>query len=290
VSTETSPGPSPAIRANAGVCLHPEHLDELLILQPEVDWFEIRAVQYLNDAVQRRSLSFVRQAYPLAIHVSGISIGATGEAASAELEPIVDLCAPLSPGLISVDFFANRTGIPDRVLAQPYTHALLDTVASRVDQVQAALGRSIAVVHFPIHSHLQQMEMSEAGFCSELIRRSGCGLLLDLSTILESARVCGDHPVDRLDALLSGIPHQVISELHLAGTPITPDHKARPGLTPDEWTLFTHAARTVGARPSVANHKPPLPDLATLLGEATLLDVLMGLRIPDEDRTSLDVE
>lgn len=282
--------PPHPIRANAGVCLHPEHLDELLTLQPEVDWFEIHAARYLNDAVQRRSVSFLRQAYPLSIHVTGISVEATGEEANTELEPIVELCKLLDPGLISIDFFAPS--LPDtanRVLASPYTHTLLDTVVSRVDHIQAALGRSVAVSHFPVHSHSQQMEVGEGAFHAELVRRAGCSLLVDLSAILQSAKAIQDHPVERLDALLLAIPHQAISELHLAGAPLTPDHRLQPGLTPEEWTLFTHAVRTIGARPSVANHKVPLPSLETLLGEAALLDVLMGQRIPEEDRSSFDV-
>jgi uncharacterized protein (UPF0276 family) len=134
------------------------------------------------------------------------------------------------------------------------------------------------------------MEVGEGVFFAELVRRAGCCLLVDLSAVLQSAKASRDHPVERLDALLSAIPHEVISEFHLAGAPMTPDHKMRPGLTPEEWTLFTHAVRTTGARPSVANHKAPLPSLETLLGEAALLDVLMGQRIPEEDRSSFDVD
>jgi hypothetical protein len=85
------------IRANAGVCLHPEHIDELLLLQPDVDWFEIHAVRYLNDALQQRSLTFLRQAYPLAIRISQISANATAEEAAAQLEAVVDLCNPCPP-------------------------------------------------------------------------------------------------------------------------------------------------------------------------------------------------
>jgi uncharacterized protein (UPF0276 family) len=282
--------PHHAIRANAGVCLHPEHIDELLLLQPDVDWFEIHASRYLSDAIQQRSLTFLRQAYPLAIHISQIPANATAEETAAELEALVDLCKPLDAGLISVDLCAGPTGTPDRIASPPCTRILLDTVVSRVDQIQAALNRSVAVSHFPIHSHHRQMEVGEGAFYSELVRLTGCTILVDLSAILQSAAVCNDHPVERLDGLLSAIPHSAISEFHLAGTPTAADHHDRPGLTPEEWTLFTHAARTTGARPCVANHKPPLPDLETLLGEATLLDVLMGLRIPEEDRTSFDVE
>jgi len=282
--------PPHPIHANAGVCLHPEYIDELLLLQPDVDWFEIHAARYLNDAIQQRSLTFLRQAYPLAIHISQISANTTVEEAAAALVPLIDLCKPLDPGLISVDLCAGSSGTPDRVPAPPCTHVLLNTVVDRVDQIQIALNRRVAVSHFPIHSHHRQMEVGEGAFYSELVRRTGCTILVDLSAILESAAACNDHPVERLDGLLSAIPHSAFSEFHLAGTPTAANHQDRPGLTPEEWTLFMHAARTTGARPCVANHKPPLPDLQTLLGEATLLDVLMGLRIPEEDRTSFDVE
>ena len=281
--------PAHPIRANAGVCLHPEHIDELLLLQPDVDWFEIHAARYLNDAIQQRSLTFLRQAYPLAIHISQISANATAEETAAHLDAVVDLCKPLDAGLISVDLCAGRTGTPDRIPSPPCTRILLDAVVARIDQIQAALNRSVAVSHFPIHSHHRQMEVGEGAFYSELVRLTGCTILVDLSALLQSAAASNDHPVERLDGLLSAIPHAAISEFHLAGTP-TADHHLPPGLTPAEWTLFTHAARTTGARPCVANHKPPLPDLHTLLGEAALLDVLMGLRIPEEDRTSFGVE
>lgn len=282
--------PANPIKANAGVCLHPEHMDELLTTQPDVEWFEIHAARYLNDAVQQRSLSFLRQAYPLAIHVSQITVDATGEEAAAQLKPVVELCKSLDPGLVSVDLCAGPSGTPDRIPAPPCTHVQLDNVISKVDRIQIALNRLVTVSHFPIHSHHRQMDMAEGVFYSELVRQTGCRILVDLSAILQSTVASNDHPVERLDALLSEIPHSAISEFHLAGTPTTPNQRERPGLTPEEWTLFTYAARTTGARPCVANHKSPLPDLETLLGEAALLNVLMGLRISEEDRTSFDIE
>ncbi len=55
--------------------------------------------------------------------------------------------------------------------------------------------------------------MPEPEFLAELVRRTGCGLLVDVNNVAVAACNLGSSARDYLDAL----PHSAIGEIHIAG-------------------------------------------------------------------------
>jgi uncharacterized protein (UPF0276 family) len=119
--------------------------------------------------------------------------------------------------------------------------------------------------------------MTEPDFLSELVRRTGCGLLLDINNVYVSAFNAGFDAEDYLDAL----PGNAIGEIHLAGhaenqTPDGPilidDHASC--VAPQVWALYRSAITRFGRKPTLIEWDSALPPLTTLLGEAMWADLL----------------
>ena len=75
------------------------------------------------------------------------------------------------------------------------------------------MGRQVSIENPSCYLAFGHSTLTEPEFLAELVRRSGCGLLLDVNNIVVTA-----HNL-RLDprGWLSGLPGEAITEYHLAG-------------------------------------------------------------------------
>jgi len=101
------------------------------------------------------------------------------------------------------------------LLPLPYTEEALAHVVSRVQKVQEYLGRPIAIENVSSYVTFRQSQMTEWEFLSEMARRAGCGILLDVNNIYVSARNHGFDPV----AYLDGVPADKVCSSTSRGTP-----------------------------------------------------------------------
>jgi hypothetical protein len=109
--------------------------------------------------------------------------------------------------------------------------------------------------------------MTEWEFLSEMARRAGCGILLDVNNIYVSARNHGFDPV----AYLDGVPVDKVWQFHLAGHSDkgdflldTHDHP----VCDEVWSLYRHAVRRFGARATLLERDEDIPPLDELVAEA----------------------
>jgi len=136
--------------------------------------------------------------------------------------------------------------------------------------VQVAIGRRISIEN-PAHSlPLPGAQWSEVDFLGELVRRTDCGLLLDVNNVHVSAHNLGFESGAYLDAF----PLRHVTEIHLAGH--STDPLLRPRLLIDShdapvdpavWSLFERTLARTGARPSLIERDGNIPDFSTLLAE-----------------------
>ncbi len=122
--------------------------------------------------------------------------------------------------------------------------------------------------------------MTEVEFLAELVRRTGCRLLCDVSNVYLSAHNMGYDAYVYLD----GLPADAIGELHLGG--FTPEaDEGDPGgtflidshaspITAPVWDLYAHAVRRFGPVPTMIEWDNDLPPVATLLAEAGKADAV----------------
>ena len=114
--------------------------------------------------------------------------------------------------------------------------------------------------------------MSEVDFLSEIARRTGCGLLLDVNNVYVSGTNQNYDPVAYLDAF----PLHLVGEIHLGGhDEDRDDHGQRllidshgaPVVDP-VWALYAHVIAQGGARPTLIEWDNDVPDWPVLQAEA----------------------
>src|SRR5215813_10161834 len=82
-----------------------------------------------------------------------------------------------------------------------------------MDQAQHTIGRQILLENPSTYLIFPESTMSETFFIAELVRRTGCGLLLDINNVFVSATNHGSAAV----AYLAHFPLEHVGEIHLAG-------------------------------------------------------------------------
>lgn len=260
-----------------GVGLRYPHHQQFLESSPRVDWLEVHAENYLGG-IPLDDLLTIRRDYPISVHAVGLSLGSSDGVDQQHIDRIADLCDRVEPGLVSDH--VSWSSLPARhlpdLLPLPYTAEALATCCANIDRVQDALKRRLLVENPSRYLAFLAPDFSEAGFLAELVKRTGCGVLLDLNNILVSASNLGCSAAGELAAILEAVPAAAIGEIHIAGHSIVPlqdgghvcidDHGSTASL--EAWQMLETVTRWLGPRPILIEWDTNLPPFATLRSEA----------------------
>jgi len=262
------------IPAAAGIGLRAPHIERVLAECPPVPWFEVHSENYFAaGGAMHGALERIRSDYPLSLHGVGLSLGSADKLDMAHLATLCRLVDRYEPALVSDHICWGAIGgvhLND-LLPLPCTEEALALMVSRVQQVQEALGREFLVENVSSYLSFRDDEMPESAFVAELVRRSGCGLLLDVNNIYINSV---NHGFDATDYLRS-MPHASVREIHLAGfltkenlpVPLLIDTHSRP-VADEVWKLYSEALDLCGAQPTLIEWDQDIPELEVLLAEA----------------------
>ena len=264
----------------AGVGLRLPHIAEVVATQPSVGWFEIHPENFLANPHATELLVELATRYPLSVHTVGVSVGSVDGIDRAHLKRVRDLIELLDPMLVSghVAWSTHPGEYLNDLLPLPYDEETLRLVTTHVQQVQDELGRRYLLENPSSYVGFGASTMTEVEFLSELVRRTGCQLLCDVSNVYLSAHNMGYDPYRYID----GLPADAIGELHLGGFSPEED-EANPGaellvdthatvVAEPAWDLYAYAIRRFGQKPTLIEWDADIPPLATLLGEAARAD------------------
>ena len=180
------PFPEQAIPPRAGVGLKPEHYAAILATDPDIGWFEIHAENYMGEGgAPHRYLGAIRERYPISLHGVGLSMGGSASLDREHLGRLSALIARYEPSLFSEHLaWSSHDGVYlNDLLPLPYTEETLARVCEHVDEVQETLGRRMLVENPSTYVAFADAAMSEIAFLREVVRRTGCGLLLDVNNV-----------------------------------------------------------------------------------------------------------
>jgi uncharacterized protein (UPF0276 family) len=261
--------PSSAIPVACGIGLRSPHVAHVLAARPPVPWFEVHSENYfIEGGPAIDSLMRVRERHPISLHGVGLALGSCTPLDREHLARLKRLVERIEPGLVSEHLSWGRLARRhfNELLPLPYTGEALDLVASRVDEVQAALGRRILIENIAAYVTFAESEIPEAQFLAQLSGRTGCGLLLDVNNAyVNSLNHGGD-----AHAFIDDIPPAAVGEIHLAGFepgPIAIDTHGRP--VPDEvWALYEHSLERICPRPTLIEWDTDIPAFDVLRQEA----------------------
>jgi uncharacterized protein (UPF0276 family) len=267
----------------SGVGLKPEHIDEILRDRPALGFFEIHAENYMGaGGPPHRRLEAIRAFYPLSLHGVGLSIGSPGPLDREHLARLAALARRYQPGLVSehLAWSSHNEGFFNDLLPLPYTEETLAAVCAHVDQVQDALARPMLLENPSTYVVFEESTIPETDFIREIARRTGCGLLLDVSNVLVSATNHGFDPRAYLDAF----PLEHVGEIHLAGFAEAEDDSGHPVLIDAHdspvrapvWDLYCDVIARRGPVPTLVEWDNDVPEWTVLLGEARRAEAAMA--------------
>jgi uncharacterized protein (UPF0276 family) len=254
----------------AGIGLRAPHYHEVLDSLPKLGWVEVHSENFFGGGAPLRTLSKVREHYPVSLHGVGMGLASVTPLDQEHLTALRRLCDTVQPAAVSEHLCWNTVAgmVINDLLPFPYTQEALFNVISRVEQVQEKLGRQLLVENLSSYLSFTQSEMSEGEFLAELTRRTGCGILFDVENLYVNARNLG---VDA-EAFITAIPAEAVKEYHLAGFSVrdgclvdTHDHPVYS----EVWQLYEFALQVIGPRPTLIEWDSDIPALPVLMGEAT---------------------
>ncbi|MDP4299673.1 MNIO family bufferin maturase [Leptothrix discophora] len=261
--------------AGAGIGLKHGQVAELLAMRAEIGFVEVHAENYLVDGGPlHHALSRVREQHALTIHGVGLSIGGEEPLDTAHLDRLATLIARYQPAVFSEHLAWSSHGLNfyNDLLPLPYDGASLQRVCEHVDQVQSRLRRQILLENPSTYVEYAGSTMDEAGFLAEVVRRTGCGLLLDVNNLHVS---CVNHGRSAARELRR-LPLQAVGQIHLAGHAVERDSLGAPLLIDDHgapvaepvWALYREVLSRIGPVPTLIERDHDIPPLPILLAEA----------------------
>lgn len=268
--------------ARAGVGLKPEHFQEILAIQPAIGFFEVHAENYMVPGGPfHHYLTRIRERYALSIHGVGLSIGADAPLDVDHLNALAALLKRYQPESFSehLAWSTHSDVFLNDLLPLPYNTATLQRVCDNIDQVQAHLGRRMLLENPATYIEFSASTWNEATFLSEVVRRTGCGLLLDVNNVYVSSV---NHQRDA-QAFIRALPLTQVGEIHLAGFTQQSDGNGDLLLIDSHgspvaqavWELYAFTLGLTGPVATLLERDNDIPALPVLLAEANLADRLL---------------
>jgi uncharacterized protein (UPF0276 family) len=285
-SLSLPPGGEARLRG-AGIGLRACHQREIVDDLPAVAWLEAHTENYFAPGgPQRAQLMRLGEHYPLSLHGVGLSLGSTDPLSPGHLAAVKQLERATAPALISEHLSWGCIGERhfNDLLPLPYTDEALRHMCTRVQQVQAELGRQILIENVSSYLQYSHSRLTEWDFLATLAAEAQCGVLLDLNNIYVSAVNHGFDPYVYINA----IPVAVVQEFHLAGHTVNQigqrdvlidTHGTH--VSAAVWQLYAHALRRFGAVPTLIEWDTDIPALEVLMNEAAVANQIMESRRAD---------
>ena len=207
---------SQSLPQQAGVGLKPAHFQTILDTRPALGFLEIHAENYfVAGGPFHHYLTQLREHYALSIHGVGLSIGGDGPLDRQHLAALRQLIQRYAPAAFSEHLAWSSHGetFYNDLLPLPYTQATLQRVCAHIDEAQSNLQCRLLLENPATYVRFSESTWAEGDFVSEVIRRTGCGLLLDVNNVYVSSINHGLNPLQALTEL----PLDAVAEIHLAG-------------------------------------------------------------------------
>lgn len=261
----------PTASGRVGIGLRLPHVSEIAAARPEIGFLEVHAENYMAETPALDRLLELRRDYPVSLHGVALSLGSAEELDHIHLARFKRLIDWVEPMLVSEHLAWSAIGgtYLNDLLPLPYTEESLDIFCRHVEEAQEGLGRRLLIENPSAYLRYRYSPIPETEFLTEIVRRTGCGILCDVNNIHVSARNFGFDPM----AYLKALPVAPIGEIHLAGHHaaddvgiLIDDHGSR--VAQPVWELYAAALRRFGPVPTLIEWDTNLPALAVLLDEA----------------------
>jgi uncharacterized protein (UPF0276 family) len=261
--------PDASPRHGAGLGLRRPLLDQLIEAPAGAfDFLDCAPDNWIGvGGVFGDKLATLSSRYPLSCHGLSLSLGGPDPLDMHLLRRTRDFLDRHRVALYSEHLsYCSADGHLYDLLPIPFTDEAVRHVASRIAQVQDALGRRIAVENVSYYAAPYQA-LAEADFVNAVLAEADCDLLLDVNNACVNAT---NHRYDAR-AFIDAMPGSRIASYHVAGhfedaDDLKVDTHGAP-VEDDVWDLLAHAYRRHGIRPTLLERDFNFPPVTVLLAE-----------------------
>ncbi|WP_149738203.1 DUF692 domain-containing protein [Rhizobium sp. RU20A] len=272
-----------ALPARAGVSFKPEHFEAIAAAPQPVGFFEVHAENYMGaGGVPHAQLARLRADYALSIHGVGLSIGGRQPLDRDHLERVRVVCARYEPESFSehLAWSSHETTFYNDLLPLPYTDETLTRVVEHIDLVQSVLKRRMLLENPATYLDFAESTHAETDFLSEIVARTGCGLLLDVNNVHVA---CTNRNADPA-AYLAAFPLAHVGEIHLGGHAVDVDEAGAPllidahdrAVADPVWALYAAVIERAGAVPTLIEWDNDVPSWPVLAAEAEAAEAVLA--------------
>src|SRR5690606_5813560 len=140
---------------------------------------------FLANPHARELLEDIAKDYPISVHSVGVSIGSADGVDRQHLRRVKELIDRIDPFLVSghLAWSTHEGEYLTDLLPLPYDKDSLAPLAAHVAQAQQAPGRPYHVETPSNYLGFTGSPMTEVEFLAELVARTGCRLLCDVSNV-----------------------------------------------------------------------------------------------------------
>jgi uncharacterized protein len=266
---------TPGLPARPGVGYKPQHFSAILADAGPVGWLEVHAENYMGAGGRPQAqLRHLAERFPISVHGVGLSIGGEARLDRDHLSCLKQLCDGLNPASFSehLAWSTHDGAYLNDLLPLPYTAKTLARVVEHIDEVQDLLGRRMLLENPSTYLAFAETAMGEVDFLTEIARRTGCGLLLDVNNVYVSGTNQNYEP----EAYLDAFPLHLVGEVHLGGHDEDQDDHGQRLLIDSHgaevvdpvWALYARVIRKAGALPTLIEWDNDVPDWPVLAAEA----------------------
>lgn len=189
---------------------------ELFLQQQQVDFLEIVAEHYLDASSQKeQELELLAAHFPLIPHAINLSLGSAEGLDTDYLRKLAVLIKRVNPAWWSEHIcFTKASGIDIGHLSPlPYTKEAVEVLCRNIAEVRRWIDVPLILENIAYLVTLPGAQMTEAQFLTEVVERSDCGLLLDVTNLYTNAV---NHSYD-VNSFIAQLPSERVVQLHFVG-------------------------------------------------------------------------
>lgn len=269
-STQTIAGELPVL--GVGMGYRDVYAKEVFEHADEIGFLEITADHFLDAPKDRRKfLDRLRERFTLIPHGLDLSLGSAEGLNRPYLAKLAELVALVRPPWWSEHIcFTQSGGVEIGHLAPvPFSREGLEALCENVRVATDTIERPLILENITYPFAMPGSDCEEIDFLSELLERTGCGLLLDVTNLFINSQTHA-YPAEEF---LKRIPSERIVQLHFVGGELINgkwvDNHAR-ATNPEIWELMEAVLQHGQVKGAILERDTNFPAFAEIRSELDL--------------------
>jgi uncharacterized protein len=262
----------------AGLGHRREIHDSILAAADQIDFLEVITEKYISASSRALdTLAGLADRFTLVPHGVSLSVGTAAPVSKTFLRGVKTVCE-----LVRAPYYSDHLAVTQsagidlgHLSPLPYNAHTLAGVVDNIGRVQDFLDLPFVLENITETHLMPGSTMDSADFLHQVVERTGCGLLLDVTNLYTNSVNLAFDPMEYARRL----PLHAVVQVHLAGGiwsrgKLIDSHSAP--VPRQVWDLFEALLPATRVKASLIERDDNYPDFAELLGELALARASMA--------------